>query len=603
MQLVHFTVQNFRSITTAYRLPIRQETILIGPNNEGKSNILRALVTALEVLGLISGLRPRGRHFRSYARTTSLYDWSRDFPITLQEANPDGASVFRVEFQLTANEIAEFEAEVGSSLNGTLPIELRLRAEGFGFVIRKRGPGAKHLTLKRDQIATFVAKRIDICYIPAVRTAQSAQEIVSDLVARELAAAETDPAYRAAVAEVARIQAPILDRVSRNIGQTLRQFLPSVSSVRIAIPDEARSRALRRACEIVVDDGSATDLATKGDGVQSLAALSIMRHASESTAGGRTLVLAIEEPESHLHPNAVHQLKLVLADIACRNQVIMTTHCPVFVDRASLRSNLVVYRGKAAPAASMAEIRTVLGVRASDNLLHAELILLVEGEEDRRALGAILRNSSPALSKSLDLGQLALDSLLGGGNLAYKAGEARAALCFVHAFLDGDKSGKAAADRAQSERLLEPAEITFATCLGLKEAELEDLYDETLYAERLQTRWGVTLVGPKPKDKGKWSDRMGKRFNAQGKAWNERVEADVKWEIAGLAAENPSKALNAHRRGPIESLVAALEQKIASISSGRAAGAGLAGPPCAAAGVRHSTGRGGGSNDQPVSSS
>ncbi len=50
MKLVSFSVNNYRSITKAYRLPIRQSTVLLGPNNEGKSNILKALVTGLEVL-------------------------------------------------------------------------------------------------------------------------------------------------------------------------------------------------------------------------------------------------------------------------------------------------------------------------------------------------------------------------------------------------------------------------------------------------------------------------------------------------------------------------------------------------------------------------
>ena len=38
MQLVAFSVTNYRSITRAYKLPLRRSTALIGPNNEGKSN-------------------------------------------------------------------------------------------------------------------------------------------------------------------------------------------------------------------------------------------------------------------------------------------------------------------------------------------------------------------------------------------------------------------------------------------------------------------------------------------------------------------------------------------------------------------------------------
>jgi predicted ATP-dependent endonuclease of OLD family len=49
MQLQGITVQKFRSITAARKIPLDRMTILVGPNNEGKSNILRALVLAMAV--------------------------------------------------------------------------------------------------------------------------------------------------------------------------------------------------------------------------------------------------------------------------------------------------------------------------------------------------------------------------------------------------------------------------------------------------------------------------------------------------------------------------------------------------------------------------
>ncbi len=127
---------------------------------------------------------------------------------------------------------------------------------------------------------------------------------------------------------MAKLQQPVLDKISTTLKETLVEFLPNVRKVSVSIPPEERYRALRRACEIIVDDGTPTELLRKGDGVQSLAALSLMRHASETSGAGRNLILAIEEPESHLHPNAIHQLRAVIADIARKHQVIMTTHCP-----------------------------------------------------------------------------------------------------------------------------------------------------------------------------------------------------------------------------------------------------------------------------------
>lgn len=50
VKLKSFTVQKYRSIIAAKRIPTGKTTILVGPNNEGKSNILRALVTAMNIL-------------------------------------------------------------------------------------------------------------------------------------------------------------------------------------------------------------------------------------------------------------------------------------------------------------------------------------------------------------------------------------------------------------------------------------------------------------------------------------------------------------------------------------------------------------------------
>ena len=51
MNLSAFSVSNFRSIANTQRLPIGPKvTTLIGPNNEGKSNILRSLVAALQAI-------------------------------------------------------------------------------------------------------------------------------------------------------------------------------------------------------------------------------------------------------------------------------------------------------------------------------------------------------------------------------------------------------------------------------------------------------------------------------------------------------------------------------------------------------------------------
>lgn len=361
----------------------------------------------------------------------------------------------------------------------------------------------------------------------------------------------------------------MLDKISASIKETLKEFLPNVREVQVSIPAEARFRALRRACEIVVDDGTPTQLFRKGDGVQSLAALSLMRHASETSGAGRNLILAIEEPESHLHPNAIHQLKAVLTEIARKHQVIMTTHCPLFVDRASIKSNILVHNNKATPARDVKQIREILGVRASDNLQHAELILVVEGEEDRRCLAALLKEHSKPLAAAMAQQALGIESLQGGTNLSYKLSQIREAMCLAHTFLDHDDCGLKSSQRAEQVGLLLLADVTFTTCNGMKESEIEDMFDEAVYSAMLKNRYGVSTHHPKFKGNAKWSDRLASTFKQLGKPWSDQIEAKVKAEVAELVETNPATALNLHKRSSFDALIAALETKLNAIAASK----------------------------------
>ena len=564
MKLVSFSVTNYRSITRAHRLPLSDSTILIGPNNEGKSNILEALVTALSILRELGRVTVQTSRIKmGFGRFRDLYDWDRDFPISLQEKKPSGQSIFRLEFELSDAEVADFRSEVGSNLNGTLPIELSVSSgKPPAFKVSKKGPGGPALSKKAAKIAQYVGRRVDFEYIPAVRTADAAERVVEQMVSRELSRIEQEEEYQAALTRLEELQQPVLDELSKKIAETLQSFLPNVQSAEVRISSEKRHRALRRSCEIVVDDGTPTLLARKGHGVQSLAALSLLRGARQSRAGERDLILAIEEPESHLHPNAIHRLRQVIEEISQEHQVILTTHCPLFVDRSDLDSNILVTGNKARPAKKIEEIRDLLGVRAADNLMHAELVLVVEGECDRLALKSLLACHSTKLKSALGANTLVLDPLFGATNLSYKLSQLRDALCKSHIFLDYDKAAKDISDRASHDGNLVPSEINYATCQGMGESEIEDMYDTGLYADMVKNVYGVDLNSSKFKSAKKWSERAEACFHDQGRNWDKKVSADLKTRIAELVETSPSKALNSHKRSAFDALVSALEARI-----------------------------------------
>ena len=162
----------------------------------------------------------------------------------------------------------------------------------------KPGRGHKALNSKAAKISDFVAKRIQLQYIPAVRTADAAQRIVDELVADEMSKIENDPRYVQALADIAALQEPVLENLSNNIAATMRSFLPQITDVKLAVESQERYFALRSTPRIFINDGAETLLEYKGDGVQSLAAVAIMRHASQTTHSNTEVIVVLEEPES-----------------------------------------------------------------------------------------------------------------------------------------------------------------------------------------------------------------------------------------------------------------------------------------------------------------
>ncbi|MBZ0168539.1 DNA replication and repair protein RecF [Candidatus Methylomirabilis lanthanidiphila] len=82
------------------------------------------------------------------------------------------------------------------------------------------------------------------------------------------------------------------------------------------------------------DGSNQVDLEGAGSGISMIVALMLLEQVSERA--GDDLILLIDEPELHLHP----QLQLKLADHLCGTtaQTIVTTHSPLFVDLGDWKS-------------------------------------------------------------------------------------------------------------------------------------------------------------------------------------------------------------------------------------------------------------------------
>ncbi|WP_434686746.1 ATP-dependent nuclease [Pseudanabaena minima] len=560
MKLVNFSVTNFRSITTAHKIPISSTTVLIGKNNEGKSNILKALFITMKVLQEHAASRRVVGVRNRYRTDESFYVWERDFPINLQNRKSGNQSIFRLEFELNEEEILEFKEAIKSSLNGTLPIEIKMGKENIPSIrVCKGGKAAANLNSQSKRIADFISQKISFNYIPAVRTDKQALLVIDNMLSQELRILEGNQEYQNALNIIKELQQPILDKLAERIKEPLSEFLPNMTEVKIEIPEQERRTALRKEFNVIIDDGTPTNIEFKGDGVKSLAALALLKN---RYVEGSASIVAIEEPESHLHPAAIHQLTEIITSLSSTSQVIITTHNPSFVDRQHLKSNVIIDNGKASPAKSIKAIRELLGVRASDNLINANYALVVEGAEDAIALKSLLPFLNEKLEKFMKNNLLVIEPIGGAGNLSYKLSLLNNSLCIYHVLLDNDDAGRQSYDKASKEGLVTIKNCTMLNCLGMNDSEFEDCLEVSLYKQKIYDEFGVDLEDPSFRCKLKWSVRMKSVFMNQGKRWNENIEHNVKRVVSECVAENPEKSLNAYKRKSLDALVTALESLV-----------------------------------------
>lgn len=555
MKLSDFSVVNYRSITTARKIKTNNMTVLVGKNNEGKSNILRALTLAMDIMKIYSK-DPRSLQIAVRPYLKNHYSWEKDYPISLQEKNPNGWSSIDLNFELDEQDILAIRSMTGMRLSGCIPVRVSTNGAAAKIDIPKRGTAAFADADNKKKIIEYVCFKIDFNFIPAVRTEYDALRVVDSLIEKSLETLDTNPDYINAMNKIEELQQGILDGISNQIIEPLQEFLPTVRNVQIHIQNERRRIAMRRNTEIIIDDGTPTPIQQKGDGIKSLTALAILNIPARVD---RVSVVAIEEPESHLHPESARQLYDTIMSLSQTHQIVLTTHSPLFVNRTNLKENIIVNDGKATLVKKIKEIRDVLGIHISDNLTNAEHALIVEGEDDKIALEKLLPSMSTKIKRAIQNGTFIIDYIGGAGNLPYKLSFYRNLQCKYHVLLDNDDAGRHAGSEAERQGLLDVRNVTYAICNGSPNAEIEDCYNKAVYENAILNEFGVNINVAEFRGNKKWSDRIAGCFLSQGKLWNDAMEKRVKLVVANEISEEVDTVLNEHKRSSMDALVTSLE--------------------------------------------
>ena len=350
MRITALRIKNFRSIKSV-GIDLGETTVFIGPNNVGKTAVLDALRIALT-----RRWGQRGTGFTEY-------------DVHLATENDDPKDSSGVEIELRAEETGpdDWPDDVQQALDqivqtdpvsGRSSITLNVRcawSETDGCF----QPSWAFLNAARQPLVAASARRLNlelfwqyvpVFYLDALRDADDEFSSRSQFWGRLLKAMEIPPELETRVQRV-------LDLVNRkllNADPRLGQIANTLSgATRVAARDRdggvelrvvpLKSWDLLSKAEIILrnePDWPWLPLQRHGQGVQSLSVIflfqAFVEHLlTELYEHESTPVLALEEPETHLHPQAARTLWAHVN--ALPGQKIITTHSPYFVQHVPFR--------------------------------------------------------------------------------------------------------------------------------------------------------------------------------------------------------------------------------------------------------------------------
>lgn len=369
--------------------------VIAGPNNAGKSSVVRLLETffAQPSSAALLELLPANTYYREMgARTLSTIRLTfGDFQAAEAQACADAIS--------TRSE--EMWVEIRSSKAGTISYRA------------SRSVGAE----RGQELYEYVLSRFHFAKIPSVRVGGIGDQPASMERLYETLEAiliKSGPARRTALQiefgrRVDELEASVND-VLANSANAIQGELPFEGGAVSFELGEFRHalKGLLSAVEIRSDDGANVAVRDRGTGFQSALVLGVLRYVAQQEAPNEGQVFfAVEEPEAFLHPQTQRAMIKVLSGVTDNAQVLLTTHSPIVIDSFPITKTL---RLPLAPAGSvfqwerpqLTQTRQGRLTRwcnaANSELVFAKAILAVEGESD------------------LQVAQYLLDSVAGGPN-------------------------------------------------------------------------------------------------------------------------------------------------------------------------------------------
>ena len=344
MFLSRIRISNFRNFHEL-DVSLGPTTVVVGENNVGKSNLLLALRLVLDPRIADSTRQLRQEDFWDGLADPIKNKTSIEIAVEFQDFQADKNILTVLQPFLVPGPVSD-TARLTYMFRPRVPLPKgrEVTEEDYEFLVF----GGRD---EKNRVSHDVRRWIPLEVLPALRDAESdlsawRQSPLRPLIERlqlpaatlESVANAIDQATQQLLAEkdVSDLTADIQNRLSIMVGSTLT-IDPSLGFAS-TVPDRL-SRALR-----LFGDGihkrPVGELSLGVNNVLYLLLLSIELERKEVNSERATSILAIEEPEAHLHP---HLQRLVFRDFLRRESpVLLTTHSPHIASVSPLRSIMLL---------------------------------------------------------------------------------------------------------------------------------------------------------------------------------------------------------------------------------------------------------------------
>lgn len=324
MKLKYINIKRFRSINDI-KLEIDTNNNFIsicGPNNVGKTNVLRALNLFFN---------PEG------------YIFKNDAPYLKQ--NTRGGSVateINLQFEGGDSKIYEINKKIEIS-EGDLSVHESgfLWAEGVG----KKKPKS---ALNEEEIRKIVDKFV-FFYIPAINI--SFPDLIN-LIINDVYEIEFDKSRFSGLKGELKTSfenynnglVEILNQLAEEINPLFRRFNENWS---VEFKSNAEVKKFQdlisEDVSFYIDDKAGFNNESKGSGLQKLGFILLHQKIIEKLSNSKkNIIFCIDEPDAFLHRGLQLKLKDILVNIANKHQVIVTTHSPEFIDSSNLKNVILL---------------------------------------------------------------------------------------------------------------------------------------------------------------------------------------------------------------------------------------------------------------------